>query len=683
MPKSILFAALIAITASSGCVYYNTFFLAKKNYNRAEKKRKEALKKGETTLPSDAKSLYDTSIKKSSKVLTYYPESEYADDALFLIGMCYFHEGEYSKAIQKFDELALSFPESPLNQQAEYYYYLAKYKTGDYINAKRELERIAQEKKLKEAEEAAFMLAEFAYENENYKEALQRYIKFLKEFPNSDKKNKVLIRIGSIYFKEKNYQEAISYLENVEYKNISKDDYFGARMMIADVYIEEKKFDKAYKIYISLLENNIFSAYEGKLYIRLGKFYEAQYDTANAISSYRKAIDRFPRTEDAAYGYFYLGEMQQFLFGNLKEAKAMYDSVSIMAPSSEIAKEALARSANIGKLTSYQTEIDSLGKEASVETQLKLAEMYLFGVGQTDSAINEYKYIVENYPEDKLAPKALYALGWIYLFKKNDPDKATEYFSRILTDYPNSDYTVGAVAFFKQKGVAVDSIGAKTVGFLFAKGEDFYLVYNRLDSALYYYSMVATEFPESKFRPKALLAMADIVGERFGDQDSARKVYSLVREEYEETEYSQFAKAKLGEGRLEVAKAKIPKEERGPKPDTVAYAQEAQVKDTTTEVTWEDLPKAPNPKKRGVLSYPEQEYRSDLEGKRVKLRIRIDPFGKVTEVEILQPTGSPAIDEAIKKAAKETEFDPLEIDISNYNKWFRYEIYITKPEKRI
>jgi len=678
--KIILFAILIAVTSGSGCVYYNTFFLAKKNYNRAEKKRKEALKKGETTLPSGAKTLYDTSIKKSSKVLTYYPESEYADDALFLIGMCYFHEGEYAKAIQKFEELALSFPESPLNQQVEYYYYLARYKTGDYINAKRELERIAREKKLKEAEEAAFILAEFAYENGKYKEALQRYIKFLKDFPNSDKKNRAFIRIGSIYFKEKNYQEAISYLEKVEYKNISKDDYFDARMMIANVYIEEKKFDEAYKIYNSLLKNNIFSAYEGKVYIRLGKFYEAQHDTTNAISFYRKTIDKFPGTEDAAYGYFYLGEMQQFLFANLKEAKAMYDSVSIMAPSSEIAKEALTRSANIGKLTSYQTEIDTLGEEASVETQLKLAEMYLFGLEQIDSAINEYEYIAENYPEDKLAPKALYALGWTYLFKKNDPNKAAEYFSRILADYPNSDYTVGAVAFFKQKGVAVDSIGAKTVGFLFAKGEDFYLVYNRLDSALYYYSTVATNFPESKFRPRALLAMADIIGERLGEQDSAKKLYSLVKEEYKETEYSQFAKAKLGEKTLEVARAKMPEEEKEVEPDTVTYAQ---AKDTTTEVAWEDLPKAPNPKKRGVLSYPEQEYRSDLEGKRVKLKIRIDPFGKVTEVKILQPTGSAAIDEGIKKAAEDTEFDPLEIDISNYNKWFRYEIYITKPEKRI
>ena len=114
----------------SHCAYFNTFFNAKKYFHDAEKQREERLKKekkqkqqgltadqNQRGLNPDRPSAqesknYDLSIEKASKVLEFYPTSKYIDDALFLLGKCFFRKLDYQKAERKFIELRENFPNS-------------------------------------------------------------------------------------------------------------------------------------------------------------------------------------------------------------------------------------------------------------------------------------------------------------------------------------------------------------------------------------------------------------------------------------------------------------------------------------------------------------------------------------------------------------------------------------------
>ena len=93
----------------SGCVYYNTFFLAKKNFKEAESARKEA---GQEIVKGGASSKYQKTIEKASIILEFHPNSKYVDDALYLIGRSFYHQGQFSKAETKFRELLVTYPES-------------------------------------------------------------------------------------------------------------------------------------------------------------------------------------------------------------------------------------------------------------------------------------------------------------------------------------------------------------------------------------------------------------------------------------------------------------------------------------------------------------------------------------------------------------------------------------------
>ena len=125
---------LCSLFVFSGCAYYNTFYNAKQFYKKAENKRKDREKTQVVELsPEEQERLrksgfgrgsevnkasteemqnYQRAIEKSSKVLEFYPTSKYIDDAIMLLGKCFFYRSEYSKALRKFEELISLYPKS-------------------------------------------------------------------------------------------------------------------------------------------------------------------------------------------------------------------------------------------------------------------------------------------------------------------------------------------------------------------------------------------------------------------------------------------------------------------------------------------------------------------------------------------------------------------------------------------
>ena len=121
----------------TNCAYYNTFFNAEKYFKDAEKQREERLKKekkqqGQLTSQQRAQRKanpnrpssqemknYNLSIEKASKVLEIFSKSKYVDDALFLLGKCFFRKLDYQKALRKFIELNENFPDSEFAPEAK------------------------------------------------------------------------------------------------------------------------------------------------------------------------------------------------------------------------------------------------------------------------------------------------------------------------------------------------------------------------------------------------------------------------------------------------------------------------------------------------------------------------------------------------------------------------------------
>ncbi|MDP8240232.1 MAG: tetratricopeptide repeat protein [Candidatus Hatepunaea meridiana] len=100
----------------TSCAYYNYFYNAKKYYEDGEKSRKEGEEEKKTRGQKNL-SAYDRAIESAGRMLKYYPDSRWEDDALLLLAKAYYRTENYRKAIGKIDELTAKYPQSVLIQE--------------------------------------------------------------------------------------------------------------------------------------------------------------------------------------------------------------------------------------------------------------------------------------------------------------------------------------------------------------------------------------------------------------------------------------------------------------------------------------------------------------------------------------------------------------------------------------
>ncbi|MCK4385580.1 MAG: TonB family protein, partial [candidate division Zixibacteria bacterium] len=388
---------------------------------------------------------------------------------------------------------------------------------------------------------------------------------------------------------------------------------------------------------------------------------------------YDNIIKDYPKTEYSATALYRLGMICQEESGDLKKAKEMFDSCKTESPRSKIAQEALTKSANISKIEEYQQLLSEDETEEPGKALFLLAELYLTQMNQPDSALAEYLVLADKYPESEYTPKSLYVAAWILENVKHDTTQAEDIYRRILKDYPGSDYLKPAMKFLK---VFPDSLEIDNPEREYLEAERMLLAHGDVDSALILYNEIIKRFPQSIYAGKSAYAVAWITEHYANPGDSTVALtYQRVIDEYPNSEYADAARIKLGFA----PKMGTPPPPSPPEEDSLAEQLPDTSQVDTTSSSEPSIPLAPEPLERGKFVYPESEIESGIKGK-VVLKIMIDFEGKVADAVIVNKTDNYWIDEAAKKAALDTTFDPDSIDMMLLNEWLLYDVEVRPPE---
>jgi TonB family protein len=654
------------------CTYYNTFYNAKKSYKEGEKAQK-SLAPGVKSATADKK--YEEAIKKASKVLTLHPKSKWADDALFLIGRAYYNMGEYAKAERKFKELLASFPKSKLVEECHYYVSLCQYKSGNEQDAIQSLKMIVQSSKAekKKRVEAAFMLGEICFEREEYDDAISHYQHLVENYKKDTLASFAQARIGESCWLKKDYACAKEAFAQVEKYDPKPEKLFESKFKSGECCYLLGDFEEGMSIFTRLSKENKDSEKLPSVKLKIAEGILLSGKTEEAIQEYDNIIKDYPKTEHSATALYQLGMIQQEKFGDLKKAKGMFDSCKTENPRSKIAKEALTKSANISKVEEYQKQLSEDETEKPGKALFLLAEHYLTRMNQPDSALAEYLILADKYPESEYATKSLYAAAWILQNIKHDTTQAEDIYQAILKDYPGSDYLKPAMEFLE---VSPDSFEVENPEREYLEAERMLLEHENVDSALVLYNGIIKRFPQSIYAGKSAYTLAWITEHYANPGDSTVALaYQKVIDEYPNSEYADAARLKLGRA----PKTKTPPPSSPSEEDSL----EEQLSDTsqvdTTVSSEPQIPMAPKPLKRGEFVYPESEIESGIEAT-VVLKIRIDFEGKVTDAVLLNKTDNYWIDEAAKKAAMDTTFEPDSIGIMLTGEWLLYDVEVIPPK---
>jgi len=656
----------------SGCAYYNTFYNAKKSFKEGEKAQKNATAAARQNM---GKTQYEDAIKKASKVLTFYPKSKWADDALFLIGKAYFNMGEYVKARRKFEELEQSFPKSKLLDNSHYFISLCQYNLGDKMEAVSSMNELLDSKKTdkKRKGQVSFWIGETQFENKEYDDAITYYEKTLKEFDPDSLSALTQFRIAECLWWKKDYLQARSTFAEVEKHDPSTDLLFESRFKEGECSYLLGEYDKGMKKFKDLSGDKKFSSKLPAIKLKIAEGYYYINELSIAMQGYTEITEKYPKTEASAQAYYRLGDIYQDKFGDLAEAQRMYESCKNENPSLPIAKEALTQSANISKIEEYQRELSEEATEKSSKTLFLLGELYLLQMDQPDSALDEYLALAEKFPQSEYAPKSLYAAAWIWENVKKDTVEAEKLYRRILNEYPQSEYKKAALEFLNVQPDSSDTLDPER---MYQEAEKFLFEESDVYSAMTLYNLIMEKFPQSSYAAKCLFAKAWIDENIFHQEDStAILAYQEVIDKYPETKYAEEAKIKLG-----LAKKAEPVPIQQPAPTTPVLTDST---DTTllapVDTSGPTFPRAPEtPLVKGEFVYPEQERLSGIAGT-VVLKIMIAFDGTVKEAVVVNSLGNLWIDEAAKQAALKTTFDTQKMDPTQLGGWFLYPVEVKPP----
>jgi len=349
--------------------YFNTYYNASHIYDKNVAKLEQSASKERNpnrflriNVSQDIKDKFADVVEKCSKILQYYPESVFFDDAMFMIGNAYYLSGEYFRAERKYVELRQNYPNGDLFAEAtlalaKTYYQMRKYPKS--------LEILGDSAALALMENNDFIAEGFCLkgqiflEKRDYEKAIQNFLLATEFADNNLLQMQSALQLGQTYELMNNFEGALS-----AYKILVDD---------ASDYLLEVRGKIRYTVMLSKLEKNIdaIEILEEMRDDRRNKefFPEIDFHIGNVLKNngdFDLAEEQFffvdttyARTDASAKSNFQLGVMNEYIYSDFNSALKYYSKAKGEFLTSEITDSAKKK---FDVITSYVSLSQTISK---------------------------------------------------------------------------------------------------------------------------------------------------------------------------------------------------------------------------------------------------------------------------------------------------------------------------------
>jgi TolA-binding protein len=420
---------------ASSCAYFNMFYNAKRIYREAQ----EAPRMKDRSVNRGTFQQYDEVIKKCELLITTYPDSKYVDDAVLLIGKALYQKEEYTDAIIKFKELKVNFPESELNEEGQLYLarsYVANNQPENAVPILRAILQAAPDGDF--TEEILFYLGTTSIKIGEEEEAVAYLEQLANRYPEGDYRIEADLDIADIYAERGEYDRSLEVLDGLASTRMSSENKTRRLIKLSETYARLGRHNDALAAFEELDKQVVDQETKASLLLLKGETFVGMDSIATAVDNYRSVTASFPKSKYSAEAYFHIGVIYQEKLDSLRTAQTQFEQVPRQYANSEFATEAIKRSVSISKLLRLRKSIADGGTEGKELVQFDLAEIELFQFDNHDKALRAYEQFLVDFPASELAPKAAYAVAYIYDYVMSDTVKARAAYEAVAAQYPES-----------------------------------------------------------------------------------------------------------------------------------------------------------------------------------------------------------------------------------------------------
>jgi tetratricopeptide (TPR) repeat protein len=464
--------ALIAgALLTTSCAYYNTFYLARKYYER-----------GAGTLPypvekatAQASNEYKRSIDYSKKLLSQYPDSKWVDDAYLLWARALLGRDDPLETVNLLEGFASRFPDSDLRDEARFYLGVGYQQSRKYLQALSELDTFLVRAPRHDLVPFAHLERSRAlFSLERFEEAAAAAGEIVTSHPKSGLQHQAYTARAEALLRNGDHVEARQDFQVLGERSRTDDERLGYVLREADCLEAARDFDAE----LALLENAL--AYEiepvrpdsgairlpgqqmagfdrfGRILMRIGTAQLLAGRLDDALASYRRIVEVYPKTALGAEAQYRIGYAYETVGDDFALARVEYDRVKDQTGASGFGLQALQRSQNLARLEQYRSAAGDSAASRS-DAGFVLAEQYLFQTERPERALEEYRKLAQEFAGTAVAAKALTAEAWVLARKLDRQAEADSVLWVVVREYPATESQLAARDYLERSGHVVPS----------------------------------------------------------------------------------------------------------------------------------------------------------------------------------------------------------------------------------
>jgi TolA-binding protein len=467
--------AAMAVLASS-CAYYNTFYLARKYYDKGTNGEPYPL---EPTTGATNQN-FNKSIDYSKKVLGVYSKSKWVDDAYLLWARALLGKADPLQTANMLEAFPTRFPDSPIKDDARFYLGVSYRHARKYTRAVAQLDTfLSQSPKHPLVSYAYLERARALASLERWNEAAESASFVIDRYPKSNLVPLARPARAEAYFRGAQYEQARADFQAMGLASRTDEERLSFLLREADCLEAARDYDAELALLRGALSHEQppvvtesttpgqpasvqqvpgYDRY-GRIALRVGTAHLLAGRLEEALETYSATLAQYPRTSIGAEAQYRLGFAHETAGDDFERAREEYAKVKEQSAASAFVAQANQRLQNLDRLAQYRsTGADSLERKA--EAGFLLAELYLFQLDKPERALEEYRKIATEFAGSPYAGKALNAEAWVLSRKLDRPSEADSLFWRVVHEYPATEAQLAARDYLEARGnyVAADLI---------------------------------------------------------------------------------------------------------------------------------------------------------------------------------------------------------------------------------
>ena len=200
-------------------LYYNTATLFEDAEKEILSQKRDLFSNEPLVIPGNAKTALVKVIEKSSKLLQFYSNSSYVDDALTMLGKSFYYQGNYQKSKRKFEELLATNPDDETTTEANLWIAKCLFELREFTEALRIIE-VVRVKAVEEnyeniIKESYVQEIKYRIRKEEYTLAISLTNEFAEVYDDDVVRAQIYYELGNLYKLTNDNDKAILAYEKV------------------------------------------------------------------------------------------------------------------------------------------------------------------------------------------------------------------------------------------------------------------------------------------------------------------------------------------------------------------------------------------------------------------------------------------------------------------------------------